>query len=192
MTKLTPRPDQRTAAKAARDAFERGDRATIIRACGTGKTFIAQQIGQRMRSKTVIVCEPSLGLAAQTARAWAEQYEDQAVFGFFCADDTVAEDIVAPDAAAMRTPKEAAAFLGGPKDKVKVLVSTYHSARLLVGNDVPPADFGFFDECHHAAGDVGNFAAVLDPNFPVRKRLYMSALHRTLCIGSSPAIRASR
>lgn len=55
--------------------FEESDRGKLIMACGTGKTFTALRIAEKLVGKggSVLYLVPSISLLSQTMREWAEQ-----------------------------------------------------------------------------------------------------------------------
>ncbi|MFF2780895.1 DEAD/DEAH box helicase family protein [Streptomyces sp. NPDC058052] len=77
MTPASPRlrPHQTEAADAALAAFASGERrATMVSACGTGKTLTAAHIAdQTARDGHVLVVVPTLQLLVQTIQRWRQR-----------------------------------------------------------------------------------------------------------------------
>ncbi|MGW2402599.1 Helicase associated domain protein [Kitasatospora sp. NPDC001664] len=66
-----PRPDQQAGiAAAARQLRRAGSRATVVSACGTGKTLIGVRVAEEVGARRVLVVLPTKDLAVQTALAW--------------------------------------------------------------------------------------------------------------------------
>jgi predicted helicase len=74
-----------------REALAQNDRATVVMACGTGKTLIALWAAEQANAKTVLVLLPSITLVSQTLRTWAEQTRWGPRFSYICicSDETV-------------------------------------------------------------------------------------------------------
>ena len=79
--------------------FESADRGQMIMACGTGKTFTALFIAQRLAAKRTLALVPSLSLLTDILREWTANNED---FEFLpvCSDDTVTGTAAAVSSAA--------------------------------------------------------------------------------------------
>ncbi|NBM21264.1 DEAD/DEAH box helicase family protein, partial [Streptomyces sp. GC420] len=70
-TELTLRPHQKDAVAAATQSLTRHPRASVIAACGTGKTLIAARTAARVAPRgRVLVLLPTLDLLSQTIRSW--------------------------------------------------------------------------------------------------------------------------
>lgn len=72
--RLSPRENQLAAIDAVCAEFEVADRATVVKACGTGKTLLEQEIDARMGARYTLVLAPTLGLLSQTIQTWLRQY----------------------------------------------------------------------------------------------------------------------
>src|SRR5262249_6498585 len=88
------RPDPNYQVQALTDikaAFEKQDRATVVMACGTGRTLVALWAAEQASPKTVLVLVPSLTLLQQTLREWSEQTGWGSSFSYICvcSDPTV-------------------------------------------------------------------------------------------------------
>lgn len=69
-TTVAPRPHQVAALADLIRAFAVHDRAQLVMACGTGKTFVARWHAEASGASTVLVMLPSLALVAQTLTEW--------------------------------------------------------------------------------------------------------------------------
>jgi superfamily II DNA or RNA helicase len=186
-----PRPHQREALDHIQSGLEDNDRATVIMACGTGKTLISLWAAEQVSPKRVLVLLPSLALLRQTLHEWARftSLGDQFNYLCVCSDPTVSRGIdvlvtrpedndfpVSTDA------EEVKRFLSQDTDGVQVVFSTYQSAQVVaagVGKNVS-FDVGIFDEAHKTAGRKGSkFGfALSDENIRISKRLFFTATPR--------------
>jgi|CXWL01.1.fsa_nt_gi superfamily II DNA or RNA helicase len=190
-TRKTPLPRQQDALDAIVKILTAHDRATILMPCGTGKTLVALWAAEQLGSKKVLVLVPSLALISQTLHAWLKETRwHNPSFLCACSDPTVtsrAEDTLAlhqsdvdfpvtTDREAVRT------FLERETDGVKVIFTTYQSARVVAAGlgKTERIDFGIFDEAHKTAGrENAQFGfALQDANLPIAKRLCMTATPR--------------
>ena len=133
-THFTPKPYQIAALTDIRTALKTEDRATVVMACGSGKTLVALWAAQDAQPKTVLVLVPSLTLLQQTLGEWSKHNTFTSGFRYLCvcSDETVGlknDDIeVRPSDVEFRIdtdPDEVARFLAHPTDEVKVVFSTY-------------------------------------------------------------------
>jgi superfamily II DNA or RNA helicase len=185
-----PLPHQTEALENIIPALERHDRVTTVMACGTGKTLVALWTAERLKCKNVLVLVPALALLRQTLHEWLDETSWERVsYLCVCSDPTVEKD---PDGLIVRqsdldfpvstdseTVKE---FLSQEFDGVKIVFSTYQSARVVAAgmDKSSPFDLGILDEAHKTAGKEGaNFSfALKNENLPLSKRLFMTATPR--------------
>lgn len=75
LEKKTLRPHQEDALAKAIEGFETADRGKLIMACGTGKTFTALKIAERLvpQGGLALFLVPSLSLLSQTLREWTAE-----------------------------------------------------------------------------------------------------------------------
>lgn len=59
-------------------------RATVVMACGTGKTLVALWATEQAKPKTVLVLLPSLMLLQQTLREWSQHMSWGSRFSYLC------------------------------------------------------------------------------------------------------------
>jgi Type III restriction enzyme, res subunit len=73
VVKAKPDPNYQVQALAnIKSTFAKNDRATVVMACGTGKTLVALWAAEQENPKTVLVLVPSLIPLQQTLREWSE------------------------------------------------------------------------------------------------------------------------
>lgn len=200
MNKLIKKPHQQRAVGDiihGEKGIVKADRSMFISACATGKTLtglwtVEEYLFNYVHSeqKIAVFFFPSLALISQTYEAFTSQASIEGYNPLVVCSETkigqIAED---PE----ETPDESIiyetctdientkAYLSDLSIKTKVIFVTYHSAPI-VGNALLAlgieADIGSFDEAHRTAqqGDTQNMSyALLDENFPIRKRLFMTA-----------------
>ena len=164
-TKKKAREHQSKAIEAVTKGFKSHDRGKLIMPCGTGKTFTALRIAEKVaKSKgKVLILMPSLSLVSQTHREFM-QNASKGINAFIVCSDTKAgkdsEDIGAMDLAmppttdAAELAKKLSLAPQGPK-RMTVIFSTYHSigivAKALEKND-DSLDLIICDEAHRTTG----------------------------------------
>ncbi len=85
-----PRPHQEKALADLLPALKTADLATVIMACGTGKTLLSLWAAERLQAKNVLVLVPSLALIQQTLHGWlAATGWDNLAYLCVCSDPTV-------------------------------------------------------------------------------------------------------
>lgn len=171
------------------------DRATVVMACGTGKSLVALWAAEQYGGKTLLVLVPSLALVRQLLHEWLRETAwERFTFMCVCSDPTVAkgaDDLVVHQAdldfPVTTDSATVSRFLGKPFDGIKIVFSTYQSAQVVaeglpVGADgvKQPFDLAIFDEAHKTASREGTrFSFALeDANLPIRKRLFFTATPR--------------
>ena len=191
MRKKQETPSTSSSDSAVLDActkFSGHDRGQLIMACGTGKTFVALWIAERLKSQRTLVIVPSLLLLAKTLRDWTTHASHDFHYLPVCSDETVrGEDHLVSNTAELgfpvtTSPDEVASFLRrkGPS----VVFSTYQSSSVIADAFKKPGvlafDIAIADEAHRCAGlSSSEFATILAPNaIKARKRLFMTATPR--------------
>ncbi|WP_445168250.1 DEAD/DEAH box helicase [Mycolicibacterium sp. Dal123E01] len=196
-----PRLHQDQAIDAVFNGFAAGnDRGKLIMACGTGKTFTALKIAERVANETggsakILFCVPSIALLSQTLREWTAQTQlDLRAFAV-CSDNKVsrsAEDYNVHDIAIPVTTnatKLADEMAHRKRAKgLTVVFTTYQSLPVVAGaqsQGVDPFDIVICDEAHRTTGVTlsdaaeSNFVRVHDNDYLKAKlRLYMTATPR--------------
>lgn len=190
-----PLPHQQEALTAIAQSLEVNDRATVVMACGTGKSLVSLWAAEQQNSKNILVLVPSLALVRQLLHEWLRETAwERFTFMCVCSDPTVAKgaDALVVHQADLDFPvtTESAVvsrFLSKPFDGIKIVFSTYQSAQVVaaglpVGADgvAQPFDLAIFDEAHKTASREGTrFSFALeDANLPIRKRLFFTATPR--------------
>ncbi|MFE7331424.1 Helicase associated domain protein [Streptomyces sp. NPDC057565] len=160
-----------------------GLRATVVAACGTGKTFIAAHSALRLaRNGRVLVLLPTLDLLTQTVREWRlAGHTGPAVAVCSLDDDPHLWDL---DVRSTTSPPQLALWHGrGPV----TVYATYASLPVLAeahegayGLPMDVFDLVVVDEAHRTSGSAGKaWAAIHDQDvIPTMRRLYMTATPR--------------
>lgn len=190
-----PMLHQQEALSAIAQGLANNDRATVVMACGTGKSLVSLWAAERQACKTLLVLVPSLALVRQLLHEWLRETAlEQFTFMCVCSDPTVAKgaDDVIVHQADLDFPVTTEStvvgqFLAKPFAGTKIVFSTYQSAQV-VAEGMPknadgtaqPFDLGIFDEAHKTASREGTrFSFALeDSNLPIRKRLFFTATPR--------------
>jgi superfamily II DNA or RNA helicase len=190
-----PRPHQQEALNAIAGSFNEGDRATVVMACGTGKSLVALWAAEQRDCRSLLVLVPSLALLRQLLHEWLRETRwENFAYLCVCSDPTVAKGVddffvhqadldfpVSTDSAAVQR------FLAQPFGGIKVVFSTYQSAHVVAEGLPTDAtgtrtsfDLGIFDEAHKTASRTGTqFSFALeDANLPIVKRLFFTATPR--------------
>lgn len=190
-----PLPHQAEALTAIFSELNDNDRATVVMACGTGKSLVALWAAEQRGCSSILVLLPSLALVRQLLHEWLRETAwEQLAYLCVCSDPTVAkgtDELVVHqsdlDFPVTTDSATVGKFLGKPFDGVKVVFSTYQSAHIvaegmLAGADGVklPFDLAIFDEAHKTASRSGTqFSfALTDENLPIRKRLFFTATPR--------------
>ncbi|MFE9890630.1 Helicase associated domain protein [Streptomyces scopuliridis] len=160
-----------------------GLRATLVAACGTGKTFIATHSALRLaRNGRVLVLLPTLDLLTQTMREWRlAGHTGPAVAVCSLDDDPHLWNL---GVRSTTSPPQLALWHGrGPV----TVYATYASLPVLAeahegayGLPMDVWDLVVVDEAHRTSGSLGKaWAAVHDQDvIPAMRRLYMTATPR--------------
>ena len=162
-TKFTPFPFQKVAAENVRKALEKGGRAQIVMACGTGKTVTMLLAAEALDAQRVLVLAPTLLLVKQLRDEWVSKRRPDREWASLavCSDigDGVDASEIAPaefGAPPTTNPDDIAAFLKKPGRRV--VFGTYASsdriAKAQKKAGVPAFDLAVADEAHRIAGVV--------------------------------------
>ena len=197
------RPHQTLAVKKVMEGLLVGDRGKLIMACGTGKTFTALKIAERIAAKntagkaTILFLVPSISLLSQGLREWTAEAALSMHSFAVCSDTKVGknsdtEDISTHDLAFPATTdgkklaQQVEACAG--EHQLTVVFSTYQSIEAVADaqhRGVPEFDLIVCDEAHRTTGvtlegeDESHFLRVHDQHFiAAKKRLYMTATPR--------------
>ncbi len=207
---LQPEQMQRRARKQLRDhqeeaiagtveGFAGQDRGKLIMACGTGKTFTALRMNERVTPETglTLFLAPSITLVSQTLREWSAEAEQPFDAFVVCSDTRVGreeEDIKTAELAYPATTDSArlahAIVQSGKKQpRRRIIFSTYQSIQVVIDAQrvgrLPAFDLVICDEAHRTTGltlpgeDASDFVKIHD-NAVLRagRRVYMTATPR--------------
>jgi superfamily II DNA or RNA helicase len=155
---MIPRPHQRAAVEDALTKFELTDRVQLRMACGTGKTYIAALLKQRLNADLTVFFVPTIYLAHQSYSAWREQISDLGRALIVCSKGgTTLNDEWLDEMASTATVSTSEQAIRNCLQGSQPLTvfCTYKSAPKLVGilNDLNvTVDFAVCDEAHNIAG----------------------------------------
>ena len=198
------RPHQQEAFDDVINGFKDSDRGKMIMACGTGKTFTALRIAEKIAGigGRVLYLVPSLGLFSQAMREWAEQQGVQHRYIGICSDTSTgkkSEDVPIQELEIPVTTdpqKISEALEGTDKDAMTVVFCTYHSLPIVESaqeQGAPAFDIVLCDEAHRTTGieeagdetETSPFVLVHNADrIRAKKRLYMTATPRLYTEGA--------
>ena len=196
------RPHQQDAFDDVIEGLETRDSGKLVMACGTGKTFAALRIAERVAGTggRVLYLVPSISLFAQSMREWATQRELRHRYIGVCSDtragrqdeDASLQELEMPVSTAPE--KVAAALRSRRKDAMTVVFCTYQSLPVIEHaqrDRAPRFDLILCDEAHRTTGverpgdDTSPFVLVHDrKRIRAKKRLYMTATPRLYTEGA--------
>lgn len=118
----------------------------IVWACGLGKALVSILIAPIINCKTVIIGVPSNYLQKQMKKEILKIYPDTANILYVGGEKDSTDEI-------KRTtkPNKIKTFLKNQNNRCKFIITTYHSCRLLVDDEIK-VDFKIGDEAHHLVG----------------------------------------
>ncbi|MEU0845909.1 Helicase associated domain protein [Streptomyces sp. NPDC005962] len=189
------RPHQREAVAAGVDALSgtRHAAATIIAACGTGKTLIGKRVAEHFAERgPVLILVPTLELLTQTAARWLADGGFDQLIGV-CSlpgvhDRSLRGHLLLTGNARVLARRVA----GGGRIAV---FATYASLPTIAeahrGEQLPPWVFALADEAHRTSGDWDKRWALIhdDRAIPAAHRLYMTATPRNWRTTQNPKAR---
>ena len=209
-----PKPLQQRAIDAAFDGLvtQGNERGKLVMACGTGKTFTALRLAERVVADDgrVLFAAPTIALVSQARREWLTHTARPMSALVVCSDSTaggrgerfeIGEDALVCDV--ISDPAAIAERLRQPAGGVKAVFCTYHSlgrvCEAQANHAAPRFDLAIADEAHRTTGVVrGGLEGAGDVDFQAfhdgarlgaGKRLYMTATQR---IYSEQSKRATR
>lgn len=191
------RPHQQEAIEKVTNGFKEHDRGKLIMACGTGKTFTALKLAEKVTKKEGIVLflVPSISLLSQTLREWTAESETPFHAFAVCSDSKVgkhSEDISKHDLSIPASTDTTSLIKGlerVKKDKkMTVIFSTYQSIDVVSQaqkKGLSEFDLIVCDEAHRTTGvtlvdkEESHFVKVHEQKFiKGKKRIYMTATPR--------------
>ena len=199
----TLRPHQQEALRAVQKGLKKQDRGKLLMACGTGKTFTALKIAEKLAGKnsSVLFLAPSLALLSQTITEWTIESQVELRSFAVCSDTQVGrrkahqEDIAEINTMDLAYPATtnpqilADKYSHKSKGKMQVIFATYQSIEVISQAQqdyhLPEFDLIICDEAHRTTGaslageDESHFVKVHNQDFiQGTKRLYMTATPR--------------
>ena len=189
VVRAKPDPNYQTQALAdIKRTLATNDRATVVMACGTGKTLVSLWAAEQETPETVLVLVPSLTLLKQTLLEWSEQTSWDKQFSYLCvcSDPTVnlKDDALNTNTSEVgfrvdTDPAIVRQFLERQTTDIKIVFSTYQSAHVVAAGakGLRPFDLAIFDEAHKTIRGASSYA-VSDENIRIKKRLFLTATPR--------------
>lgn len=184
-TELTLRPHQKDAVAAAVRTLTQHPRASVIAACGTGKTLIAARTAARTaRRGRVLVLLPTLDLLSQTIRSWQLAGRKGTAIAVCSARQALDHEPVGADIPMTTDPGELAAHIRKTGPGPVTVYATYASLTAVVtahrDRQLPLWDLIVIDEAHRTASRLGKAWAAVhhDDQIPAARRLYLTATPR--------------
>ncbi|MFJ2008087.1 DEAD/DEAH box helicase [Streptomyces chartreusis] len=179
------RPHQKEAVAAAAAALRDHGRASVIAACGTGKTLIAARTTARVASRgRVLVLLPTLDLLSQTIRSWRLAGRKGTAVAVCSARQALDHEPLGADVPLTTDPGELATLITTSRSGPVTAYATYASLPTVVtahrDHRLPPWDLVVVDEAHRTAGRLGKAWAAVhhDDQVPAARRLYLTATPR--------------
>ena len=197
-----PMAHQRDALNDVVTGFQDSDRGKLIMACGTGKTFAALRIAEKMAGTggRVLYLVPSIGLFSQAMREWAEQQGVTHRYIGICSDESTGKNTEDVPIQELEIPvttdpsKISQALQETDAEGMTVVFCTYHSlplVELVQAEGAPAFDLILCDEAHRTTGidapgdNTSPFVLVHDAErIRAEKRLYMTATPRLYTEGA--------
>lgn len=197
------RTHQHEAVTKTLEGFETSRRGKLIMACGTGKTFTALKIAERVAETDgharILFLVPSLALMSQSLKEWSDETSMPMHAYAVCSDTKVGRqrnsdmtDVAIHDLQIPAT-TDGNTLLAAMGERVldegmTVVFSTYQSIEAVAQaqrEGLPEFDLVICDEAHRTTGatlagaDESNFVKVHDDSFiSAERRLYMTATPR--------------
>ncbi|MEU9456756.1 Helicase associated domain protein [Streptomyces sp. NPDC048277] len=184
-TALELRPHQREAVSATTRVLGSHPRASVVAACGTGKTLIAARTTARIAPRgRVLVLLPTLDLLSQTIRSWRLAGRKGAAVAVCSARQALDHEPLGADVPLTTDPGEVSALTTAASPGPVTMYATYASLPAVIAahrdHGLPSWDLVVVDEAHRTAGRLGkSWAAVHhDDQVPAARRLYLTATPR--------------
>lgn len=178
-----PRPDQAAAiAAAARQLRRAGSRATVVSACGTGKTLIGIRVSEEADAHRTMVVLPTKDLAVQTALAWRADHRTEPMLLVSSMDAGASTDLKMANvgstsdftilARLMKTTEQLTVFV--LYDSLRKITEAQQALQ------APAFDLAIMDEAHRISGHHDkNWARALDDReVQADRRLFLTATPR--------------
>jgi superfamily II DNA or RNA helicase len=179
------RPHQKEAVASATATLRDHTRASVIAACGTGKTLIAARTTARIAPRgRVLVLLPTLDLLSQTIRSWRLAGRKGTAIAVCSQRQALDHEPLGADVPLTTDPAELAVLVGQSGPGPVTVYATYASLPAVIAahhtHRMPPWDLAVVDEAHRTAGRLGKAWAAIhhDDQVPAARRLYLTATPR--------------
>ncbi|MEV5513920.1 Helicase associated domain protein [Streptomyces flaveolus] len=179
------RPHQKEAVAATAATLRHHTRASVIAACGTGKTLIAARTTARIAPRgRVLVLLPTLDLLSQTIRSWRAAGRKGTTIAVCSARQALDHEPLGADTPLTTDPGELTALATPPRPGPVTAYATYASLPTVLAahcdHRLPSWDLVVVDEAHRTAGHLGKAWAAVhhDDQVPAARRLYLTATPR--------------
>ncbi|WP_329550393.1 DEAD/DEAH box helicase [Streptomyces sp. NBC_00696] len=179
------RPHQKDAVAAATRTLRTHPRASVIAACGTGKTLIAARTTARIAPwGRVLVLLPTLDLLSQTIRSWSLAGRKGTAIAVCSQRQALDHEPLGADVPLTTDPAELASLVGQASPGPVTVYVTYASLPVVIAahrdHRLPSWDLVVVDEAHRTAGRLGKAWAAVhhDDQVPAARRLYLTATPR--------------
>lgn len=178
---------QRQAVEKSIEALNGGGRASIVSACGTGKTLMQLRLAEQLDARLVVVATPKIALTAQTLDYWLDQSDANFVPIVVCSDRGAIDKQVLDGLAGWLTvttnPQVIANSVAAAvrQEDRAIVFSTHMSlpkvaeALASVGDE---ADLLIVDEAHRTAGAKSAIKTAAVESIPSTLRTFWTATPR--------------
>ncbi len=191
MSKYTPRDYQLDINKAAIEYFASNSRGKLILPCGAGKTLSSMWIAQSLKSRSILVCVPSLALLRQFKDVWLNSIKTEFDYLCVCSEKDIDKDhddlninineIDKKPTRVTNNLERICDFIKLNSNSDFIIYSTYQSLDLVsIALQSQKFEFSLViaDEAHRVVNIAGSgsFTLIHDNNLiPAKHRLYMTA-----------------
>ncbi|WP_037622853.1 DEAD/DEAH box helicase [Streptomyces aureus] len=182
---LVLRPHQKEAVDAAVRTLTQHSRASVIAACGTGKTLIAARTASRIAPRGhILVLLPTLDLLSQTIRSWRLAGRKGTTVAVCSQRQALDHEPLGADIPFTTAPGELAALITASHSGPVTAYATYASLPAVIAahrdHQLPTWGLVVVDEAHRTAGRLGKAWAAVhhDGQVPAARRLYLTATPR--------------
>lgn len=179
------RPHQKEAVTATTTMLRARPRASVVAACGTGKTLIAARTTARIAPRgQVLVLLPTLDLLSQTIRSWRLAGRKGAAIAVCSQRQALDHEPLGADVPLTTNPAELASLVEQFSRGPVTVYATYASLPAVIAthrdHHLPTWDLVVVDEAHRTAGRLGKAWAAIhhDDQVPAARRLYLTATPR--------------
>ena len=172
-------------------------RGRLVMACGTGKTFVALNVAEKVaelsKNKLILFLAPSIALVSQARREWL-MFTQGLLPLVVCSDRTAGgkdEDISLSELKCKVTtdPREISNFAKIRNDSLKVIFCTYQSLQKVVDaqmfHGMPKIGLTVADEAHRTTGVMTKSTGVYRATIGDAKKVNFQLMHDSKLLESS-------